>query len=204
MAVVVVALDGRIFDCPVHPLDLPIRPGVLYLGKAVLDAIVAASHVEHVRHVARRRPICVAGREGELDAVVGENGVDLVRHGLDQSSEEGRCGCPACLPDQLHESKFAGAINGDIEKKLAPGGLHLGNVDVEISDRISPELLLVRLVALHIRQLRNAMALKAAMQGRPGQVRDGRLQRVKAVIERKQRVLAESHDDRLLLDRQHS
>ena len=31
MAVVMVSLDSRLFDRPVHPLDLPIGPGELYL-----------------------------------------------------------------------------------------------------------------------------------------------------------------------------
>ena len=46
--------------------------------------------VEHVRHVSCRRAVRVARREGELDAVVGENGVDFVGNGRDQGFEEGR------------------------------------------------------------------------------------------------------------------
>ena len=44
------------------------------------------------------------------------------------------------------------------------------------------------------------MALQAAMQGRARQVRDRRLQRVEAVVERQQGMLAEGDDHRLLLD----
>lgn len=41
------------------------------------------------------------------------------------------------------------------------------------------------------------------MQGRAGQMRDRRLKRVEAVIERQQHVLAEGDDDRLLLNAQY-
>lgn len=71
---------------------------------------------------------------------------------------------PSGLPDQLHEGEFAGAIDGNVEIELALGGLHLGNVDMKVPDRISLELLLCRFVAFHVRQLRNAMAPQAAMQ----------------------------------------
>jgi hypothetical protein len=41
----------------------------------------------------------------------------------------------------LHEGELAGAINGYIEVELAFSGLELGDVDVEIADRISLEFL---------------------------------------------------------------
>jgi hypothetical protein len=44
------------------------------------------------------------------------------------------------------------------------------------------------------------MALKAAMQGRTGELRDGWLQGVETVVQGQQRVFAKSHDDGLLLD----
>jgi len=43
------------------------------------------------------------------------------------------------------------------------------------------------------------VALQAAVQGRARQVRDRRLKRVEAIIERQQCVLAEGDDDRFLL-----
>ena len=55
VAVVVVALDGGLLDGAVHALDLPVRPGVIQLGEAMLDAVLVAAHVEHVRHVTGRR-----------------------------------------------------------------------------------------------------------------------------------------------------
>jgi hypothetical protein len=55
--------------------------------------------------------------------------------------------------------------------QLALGGLHLGEVEMEIAERIGVELLPGRLVGV-LRQPRNAMALKAAMQRRALQMRD--------------------------------
>jgi hypothetical protein len=88
----------------------------------------------------------------------------------------------------LHEGKFAGAVNGDIEVELALGGLNLGDVDMKIADRIGLEFSLPRLVAFNLREAADPMPLQTAMQGRTGQVRDGRLQRIEAIVERQQRM----------------
>ena len=89
MAVVVVAFDGRVLDGSVHPFDLTFGPGMVDLGEAVLDVVLAAAHGEHVRHIASRRAGGVARRITELDAVIGQDRVDLVRHGCDQGGQEG-------------------------------------------------------------------------------------------------------------------
>lgn len=157
MVVIMIAFDSSVFDRAVHPLDLTIGPGMLDFGQPVLDAILPAPHIEHVRHVACRWSIGVAGWKGELDAVVGQNGVDFVGNGLDQGGKEGRCRCPASLSDQLHEGEFARAINGDIEIELAFRGLDFGNVDMEVANRIGFELPVVGLVAHHLRQPRDAV-----------------------------------------------
>lgn len=137
----------------------------------------------------------VARREGELDPIVGENGVDLVGDSRDQSFEEGRGGGPFRLLDQLHEGKLTGAIDGDVEVELAFSGLEVSNVDVEIADRISLELFLRRLAAFDFRQSADPMTLEAAMQ-RSRQMRDGWLQRIEAVVEWQQRMPPEGDDDR--------
>jgi hypothetical protein len=56
MAVVVVAFDGRVLEGSVHPFDLTVGPGMVDLGEAVLDVVLAAPHGEHVCHRASRRP----------------------------------------------------------------------------------------------------------------------------------------------------
>ena len=103
-----IALDGRFLDCPVHALDLAIGSGMLDLGQPMFDSILPAAHIEHMCRVSCRRAVRVALWKSELDPIVGENGVDLVGDGSDQSLEEGRGGGPSRLPDQLHEGELAG------------------------------------------------------------------------------------------------
>lgn len=43
---VVVALDGGLLERPVHSLDLAVRPRVVGLGQAVLDAVLGAGEFE--------------------------------------------------------------------------------------------------------------------------------------------------------------
>lgn len=88
------ALDSGFLDGTVHPLDLAVRPRVPDFGEAVLDAVLPAAHVEHMRHIAGSRAIGIARRKGELNTIVGENGMDFVGDGCDQSNEECRRGSP--------------------------------------------------------------------------------------------------------------
>lgn len=50
-----------------------------------------------------------------------------------------------------------------------------------------------------VRQSADAVALEAAVQGRAGQVRDPRLERIKAVLERQKRVAPKGDDDGFVL-----
>ena len=67
---------------------------MLDLGQAVFDPIPLTAHVEHVRNQGGGRAVGVARGKGELDAIVGEDGVDLVGNRADQRHEEGRGGDP--------------------------------------------------------------------------------------------------------------
>lgn len=78
-------------------------------------------------------------------------------------------------------------------------GADLRDVDVEVADQVGFELRTLRLVALDVRQATDAVTLQTAMKRRAGQMRQARLQRLEAVIERQQSVPAESDDDRLVL-----
>src|SRR5215471_18532035 len=71
---------------------------------------------------------------------------------------------PCSLPDQLHERELAGAIDSDIEVELAFGGLDLGDVDVEIANRISLEPFLRGPTAFDLRQSADAVSLEAAVR----------------------------------------
>lgn len=58
------------------------------LGEAVLDAALFTARGEHVGHVSRRRSIGVARRIAELDAVVGQDRVELVGDSSDEGNQE--------------------------------------------------------------------------------------------------------------------
>jgi hypothetical protein len=45
---VMVAFDGRLLDCPVHSLDLAVRPGMVRLGQPMFDFLLSTSLVEHM------------------------------------------------------------------------------------------------------------------------------------------------------------
>ena len=79
---------------------------------------------------------------GELNAVIGQDRVDPVRHSSDQVAQElggnhfsrtlmqfdiGELGCP---------------VDGDKQPDFAFAGAQFGDIDVEISDRVSLECLL--------------------------------------------------------------
>jgi hypothetical protein len=50
---VMVALNGRLFEGPLHPLDLVVDPRRIGLGQPVLDVVGIAKHVEHMDPPAR-------------------------------------------------------------------------------------------------------------------------------------------------------
>jgi len=185
---VVEAFDRRVLDRAVHPLNLTIGPRVVGLGQSVLDPIRLADHVETHRPGVDGVPI--AGLLGELDTVVSENRVDPIGHGLEHVLEE----LPGCLSvsfcTEFNNGELGRPVDADEHVELAFGRLHFCDVDVKEADGVALELLPLGLVTLDIRQPRDAMALKTAMQRRPGQMRDRRLQGIEAIIKRKQRMLA--------------
>ncbi len=100
---------------------LPVGPRMVWLGEPVLDVVGLADHVE--AHLAGPGDVAVARLPGELDAVVGQDGVDAVGYGFQQVFEELPC-CPAIgLVNQLRDGELAGAINADEQVELAFGGL---------------------------------------------------------------------------------
>ena len=79
MRFIVIVLDRRLLDRAIHPLDLPVRPGVINFGQPVLDAMLFTDAVEQVLE---SPPILQA--VGELDAVVRQDGMNAVGHGGNQ------------------------------------------------------------------------------------------------------------------------
>src|SRR3954453_2605703 len=59
VAVIVIAVDGRLFDRTVHPLDLPIGPWVTGLGQAMLDTVGSADLSEAVNPLPSRPAITI-------------------------------------------------------------------------------------------------------------------------------------------------
>ena len=94
MIVIMVSFDGRVLDGPVHAFDLPICPRMFDLRASMLDAVLEATHAEHVHGEAGCRSIGISGWQAKLDTVVGQDRVNLVRHRFDESDEESR-GCDA-------------------------------------------------------------------------------------------------------------
>jgi hypothetical protein len=173
VAAVMVALDGGVLDRAVHPLDLTIGPRVPRLGQAVLDVEIGAGGLERVaakEHLLGPHRLDVLGRPavtggiGEVRTIVGEHRVDPVGDGGGESPEE-VAGDPAGgLLMQLDEGELARSVDGDEQIEPALLGMHLGDVEVEIADRVGLEARALGLVALDVRQASDAMALEAAVQ----------------------------------------
>ena len=73
---VVVALHRGVFERSVHALHLPVRPGVVRFGQAVLDAVLVA---DPIKEVPEGPAVFLPVRELDT-AQVSERGVDLIRH----------------------------------------------------------------------------------------------------------------------------
>lgn len=157
MALVREAFDRCHPDGSVHPLDLTVRPRVVRLGQPVLDAVCFADHVE--AHLTRPGGVTVARLLGKLDAVVGPDRMDPVRHGFKQVFEELPCRSPVSLFDELGDRELTCAVDVDEQVKFA-----LGDIHVKEADRVALEALSLRLVPLNVRQAGYDVPLQAAVQ----------------------------------------
>ena len=114
MIIVMEAFDGRVFDRAVHPFDLAIRPRVVWLREAVLDTVGLADHVE--AHGPGIDGVAIPRLLGELNAVVGENGMDLIGHCFEHVLQELPGRLPVRLVDELGHGKLACAVDADEQK----------------------------------------------------------------------------------------
>src|SRR6516164_2244687 len=171
---IMVALNGGFLEGSVHPLDLAVGPGMVGLGQPVLDVICITKHVEHVDAPPSRGPEPVRRQVCELDAIVGEHGVDLVGDSFDQSFQEVGS-CPAIgLRMQLGVGPLRCPVDRHEQIELALLSSYLSNIEMEVADRIGLELPFGGFVAPRFRQATDPMALEAPMQGRSREVRNGR------------------------------
>ena len=193
VSLVVEALDGGFFESSVHAFDLAVGPGVFGLGQPVVDIGLGAGELEGMSteefsafeselDLGGSRT-AVAGR-GEVDSVVGEHGMDLVGYGGDERVQEvGRNPLRGLLM-RLDEDELRSAVDGHEEIELALFGAYLRDIDVEVADRVELELLAPGRVAVHVWQPGDIVPLQTAVQRRPGELRDGGLQGIEAVVER--------------------
>ena len=84
VSAVVITADGRFLDRQVHPLDLSIGQRVVRLGEPMFDPISGTDAIEEMPHVSQGRPAPITRRMTELDAIICQNGMDLVGYGFDE------------------------------------------------------------------------------------------------------------------------
>ena len=135
---------------------------MLGLRQPMVDVVAGACELEGVRaespslaeHLLDlRRAPSLAGRVGEMNAIVGERRMDLVGNRLDQSVEKARGGfCRGSLM-QLDEGELRRSIDRHEHIEFAFGRAHLGDIDMEIADRIGFEFPLGGDLAVDFRQL---------------------------------------------------
>ena len=164
VGVVEVAFYGGALDGSVHPFDLIISPWVVWLGKPMLDPMKDTQPVEGMATQARCWPLPILRQIGELDAIVGEHGLDAIWNCLDKCVKERGGGLHIGALHEFNDSELRCAVDGYEQVELALGGPHLGQIDVEEADRIGVELLPARLVPLDLRQAADAMALQTTMK----------------------------------------
>ena len=206
IAFVVVAAHGGFLDRAVHPFDLTIRPYIIWLRQTVIDIVAGAGHVDGIgsedflaldhRLDLGDAPACASGH-CEVNAVGGENGVDLVGHQFDQLAQEVGRNTSGGAFMQFGEGELAYSVDGYEHVELALLGPDFGDVDMEVADRIGLELL-ARLGAFDAWQAADVMALKQPMQTGTGEMSDRGLERIEAIIELQQRMPAEGDDQRFL------
>ena len=124
---------------------------------------------------------------GELDAVasgrsdrwrdhwqLGQDWVDLIRHGLEEQFQELSSLLAVRLFHQLGHSELAGAFNNYEEVEFTFLRSFLGDILAQEANRVSLEPLSLWLVATHLRKTGDAMSLETSMLRRACEMRDRR------------------------------
>jgi hypothetical protein len=193
------ALHGRLFNGAIHALNLPVGPRVGPFRQPVLYPVFAANAV---KAVSAGQELVRLGRE--LHPIVRQHGMHLVRQLVEHAPQKlGRD--HAFGPRvQLCKGYFAGAVNGHKEVLAAFFGLALGETNVQVVHRVVLELLFRQALFVSVRgQAADAVALETAVQRRVRQVRNRGLQRVQAVVQRQQGMLAKGYGNSFLLGAEH-
>ena len=133
---IAIASDGRLLDGPVHPFYLAVGPRMVGLCQAMFDTMKLTSPVEGMAAQHGGGALAVLRQVGELDAVIGEHGMDRIGHSLDQGVEKSRGDLGVGSFGKLDEGKLRGPVDGDEQMELAFLGAHFGDIDVEITDGV--------------------------------------------------------------------
>lgn len=101
---------------------------------------MAAEQVSSGAHLLdlRDRP-AIALWIGKVGAVISEHRMDLVRYGFDEVAQEVSGDTTGRFLMQLDEGELRCPVDGDEHVQLAFFGAHLGDIDMEVTDRIALE-----------------------------------------------------------------
>lgn len=134
-------LDRRFLDGTVHAFGLPVCPGVVGLGEPVLNGVFVADPAKDVHSQPRMdRLVSILGQVCEGHTVVGEDGVDAVREGLDHTAQELRAIHLADIVPELYVGELGDSIDGQEHVHFALSQTHLGAVDMHVANRARSKL----------------------------------------------------------------
>ena len=132
------------------------------LGQPVVEPVSFADPVE--ARLPGTSYVLVATLLGELDAVVGQVGLDLGKHGLKHIQQEFLGGPSDGSVNDLRDREFGGKVSADEHVQLAIGYPYLSNIDLKEADRLPLVVLVPGLVAFDVRQARDAVSVSAPMK----------------------------------------
>ena len=81
MIVVVIPLERGVLDCSVYSLDLTASPRMVGFGQPKFNSVCGTDYVK--THRPRMCYVSVSGLLGGLDAIVGEDGVNIMGDGFE-------------------------------------------------------------------------------------------------------------------------
>jgi hypothetical protein len=143
MGLVGVCCDCGFLERSIHTFHLTIRPGMIGCSQPMGDGVVSTDACKDVfEGVFILLPI------RQLDAIIGEYGVEFVRHSRNEIAQELGCHRLQGFRVELGVRELRRAIDGDKQGAPAFFGPHFGDVDVAVAERVGLELFLLGLGAL--------------------------------------------------------
>ena len=134
---IVVAMYSCILQGADHALRLAVGPGMLRFREAMLNPVRGTNAVKE-----QGKGIFVPRLIGKLDAIIGQDGVDAIGHSRNEVTQELNRQWSGSLVEHLNVGELRGAVNSHKQIQLAFFRLNLGNIEVEIPNRIAFETLL--------------------------------------------------------------